>query len=270
MIGRPPPPAAPKSGPPCDRLCHSKVAGQDTACRVVERAPPTLRRPETQDKCQSFRNRGSLDPELHQILREISVAADRAVHLSSDLVSFSSRARTKPEAIDLNALIDGIRHLLTVSMSGSAKVLFEPWPTALPGVLADRGQLEQVLFNLAVNARDAMPEGGTLTIRTRIADLSQEHAPSHPAIRRGRYVELAVSDTGIGMNADVRPRIFERFFTTKPPARAQGSGCRPSTASSPTSAAPSKSTPGKATALPSASTSRRHRTRSANSNRPYA
>jgi two-component system cell cycle sensor histidine kinase/response regulator CckA len=164
------------------------------------------------------------DPELHQILREISVAADRAVHLSSDLLSFSSRARTKPEAIDLNALIDGIRHLLTVSMSGSAKVLFEPWPAALPAVLADRGQLEQVLFNLAVNARDAMPEGGTLTIRTRIADLSQEHAPSHPAIRRGRYVELAVSDTGIGMSADVRRRIFERFFTTKPPGKGTGLG----------------------------------------------
>jgi PAS domain S-box-containing protein len=165
-----------------------------------------------------------LDPELHQILREISVAADRAVHLSSDLLSFSRRARTKPEAIDLNALIDGIRHLLTVSMSGSAKVLFEPWPAALPAVLADRGQLEQVLFNLAVNARDAMPEGGTLTIRTRIADLSQEHAPSHPAIRRGRYVELAVSDTGIGISADVRPRIFERFFTTKPPGKGTGLG----------------------------------------------
>jgi signal transduction histidine kinase len=165
-----------------------------------------------------------LDPELHQILREISVAADRAVHLSSDLLSFSSRARTKPEAIDLNALIDGIGHLLTVSMGGSARVLFEPWPTALPAVLADRGQLEQVLFNLAVNARDAMPEGGTLTIRTRIADLSQGSAPSHLAIRRGRYVELAVSDTGIGMSADVRSRIFERFFTTKPPGKGTGLG----------------------------------------------
>jgi hypothetical protein len=109
-------------------------------------------------------------------------------------------------------------------MSGRAKVQFEPWPTALPAVLADRGQLEQVLFNLAVNARDAMPEGGTLTIRTRIADLSQQHAPSHPAIRRGRYVELAVSDTGIGMSADVRPRIFERFFTTKPPGKGTGLG----------------------------------------------
>ena len=165
-----------------------------------------------------------LDPELHRILGEISVAADRAVHLSSDLLSFSSRARTKPEAVDLNALIDGIRHLLTVSMSGSAKVLFQPWPAGLPAVLADRGQLEQVLFNLAVNARDAMPEGGTLTIRTRIADLSQEHAPSHPPTRRGRYVELAVSDTGIGMSADVRPRIFERFFTTKPPGKGTGLG----------------------------------------------
>jgi PAS domain S-box-containing protein len=165
-----------------------------------------------------------LDPELHHVLREISVAADRAVHLSSDLLSFSSRARTQAEAIDLNALIDGIRHLLTVSMSGSATVLFEPWPAALPAVLADRGQLEQVLFNLAVNARDAMPEGGTLTIRTRVADLSQEHAPSHPAIRPGRYVELAVSDTGIGMSADVRARIFDRFFTTKPAGKGTGLG----------------------------------------------
>jgi PAS domain S-box-containing protein len=78
-----------------------------------------------------------LDPELHYVLGEISVAADRAVHLSSDLLSFSSRARTKAEAIDLNALIDGIRHLLTVSMSGSATVLFEPSPTALPAVLAE-------------------------------------------------------------------------------------------------------------------------------------
>src|SRR5215472_8751560 len=89
-----------------------------------------------------------LDPELHQILREISVAAGRAVQLSSDLLSFSSRARTKPEAIDLNALIGGVSHLLTVSMSGSAQVVFEPSPTALPAVLADRGHLEQVLFNL--------------------------------------------------------------------------------------------------------------------------
>jgi len=165
-----------------------------------------------------------LDPELHQILREISVAAGRAVQLSSDLLSFSSRARTKPEAIDLNALIDGVGHLLTVSMSGSAQVVFEPSPTALPAVLADRGHLEQVLFNLAINARDAMPEGGTLTIRTRIADLSHADAPPHLANRRGRYVELAVSDTGIGMNPDVKSRIFERFFTTKPPGKGTGLG----------------------------------------------
>lgn len=165
-----------------------------------------------------------LDPELRQILREISVAADRAVHLSSDLLSFSSRARTKPEAIDLNALIDGVGPLLTVSLRGSAKVVFEPSPTALPAVLADKGQLEQVLFNLAINARDAMPEGGTLTIRTRIADLSHEDAPSHLAIRRGRYLELAVRDTGIGMSADVKSRIFERFFTTKPPGKGTGLG----------------------------------------------
>jgi PAS domain S-box-containing protein len=165
-----------------------------------------------------------LDPELNRILGEIYVAADRAVHLSSELLSFSSRARNKPENIDLNELIADVRALLTASMAGTAKVLVEPWPTALPAVQADRGQLEQVLFNLAVNARDAMPEGGTLTIRTRIADFSRANAMSQPTIGRGRYVELVVSDTGTGISEHVKPRIFERFFTTKPPGQGTGLG----------------------------------------------
>ena len=86
----------------------------------------------------------------------------------------------------------------------------------LPAVRADPGQLEQVLLNLAVNARDAMPGGGTLTIRTSTADLSADTSRRHPGTRPGRYVEVAVQDTGIGMTSDVRDRIFERFFTTKP------------------------------------------------------
>jgi signal transduction histidine kinase len=155
------------------------------------------------------------DPELHRILEDIRGAADRAVHLSGDLLSFSRRIQANTEDVDLNTLISRMMDLLITSMSGRAEVIFEPSPI-LPSVRADRGQLEQVLLNLAVNARDAMPEGGTLTIGTRTADFSTDSPRLHPGTRPGRYAELAFQDTGIGMTTDVREKIFERFFTTKP------------------------------------------------------
>ena len=155
------------------------------------------------------------DPELHRILGDIRGAADRAVHLSGDLLGFSRRVRAKTERLDLNSLISGMMDLLLMSMSGRGEVISELSPI-LPPVQADPGQLEQVLLNLAVNARDAMPEGGTLTIRTSTADLSADISGPYPGAKHGRYVELAVQDTGIGMTADVRKRVFERFFTTKP------------------------------------------------------
>jgi signal transduction histidine kinase len=155
------------------------------------------------------------DPELHRILGDIRGAADRAVHLSADLLGFGRRVRVKAERLDLNSLISNMMDLLIMSMSGRGEVITELSPM-LPPVRADRGQLEQVLLNLAVNARDAMPAGGTLTIRTSTADLSADGSRQHPGTEPGRYVELAVQDTGIGMTPDVRERIFERFFTTKP------------------------------------------------------
>ena len=164
------------------------------------------------------------DPELHRILGEIRAAADRAVHLTGDLLRFSRRARAKAEPVDLSALITSMRDLLTVCMSGVAEVKLEPSPGALPLVLADRGQLEQALLNLAVNARDAMPTGGMLTISTRVTRISAAAEPAHPGIRPGRYVELDVNDTGIGMSPAVRARIFERFFTTKPAGTGTGLG----------------------------------------------
>jgi PAS domain S-box-containing protein len=168
---------------------------------------------------------GDQDRELHRILGEIHDAADRAVHLSSDLLRFSSRARAKPEPIDLDALITSIADLLSVSMSGRAEVVHQPSAVPLPAVQADRGQLEQVLLNLAINARDAMPGGGgRLTISTRPVDLDEAGARMHPGTQPGRYVELVVHDTGIGMSADVRERIFERFFTTKPEGTGTGLG----------------------------------------------
>lgn len=166
---------------------------------------------------------GGQDPELHRILSEIHGAAGRAEHLSGDLLRFSRRAQARPEVIDLNALITGARDLLTVSLSGNAEVLFEMSPAA-PAVLADREQLEQVLLNLAVNARDAMPEGGTLTISTSQANFGVSCSRLGPGTGPGRYAELAIRDTGAGMSLDVRDRIFERFFTTKPAGKGTGLG----------------------------------------------
>jgi len=164
------------------------------------------------------------DPELPRILGEIRAAADRAVSLTGDLLSFSHRARTEPVPIDLNALFEGITDLLSVSMNGSAEVVVKPWPAALPPVLADRGELENVLLNLAVNARDAMPEGGTLTVSTSPAGFDGGHERARSRYGTERYIVLTVSDTGTGMSADVADQIFERFFTTKPPGEGTGLG----------------------------------------------
>ncbi len=174
------------------------------------------------EMAEDFSN--DLAPELRRILGEIHLAASRASHVSSDLLSFGSRSRSRPEAIALNNLIADIRELMSVSMNGRAKVIFKPWPTDLPTVLADRGQVEQVLLNLAINARDAMTEGGTLTISTSPANFDVEPKRRHPGISPARYVELAVTDTGTGMSKEVKARIFERFFTTKLPGTGTGLG----------------------------------------------
>ncbi len=165
---------------------------------------------------------GDGDRELHRMLAEIHSAAEKAVHLSGDLLRFAGRARAKPEPIDLDVLIAGIKDLLAACMSGRADIRCEPSPVPPPAVLADRGQLEQVLLNLAVNARDAMPEGGTLTISTSLAEPFGKHARQGP--RPCRYAQLTVQDTGIGMTAEVREKIFERFFTTKPEGTGTGLG----------------------------------------------
>lgn len=167
---------------------------------------------------------GAGDPELRGTLGEIRVAADRAVTLTDDLLAFSGRAQARPEVIDLNALIAGLRDLLTVALDGRAELVFRPSRTERPAVLGDRGRLEQVLLNLAVNARDAMAAGGTLTISTRHVQFYGDQAGRNPAIRPGRYAELAVSDTGTGMSEEVLSRIFDRFFTTKPPVTGTGLG----------------------------------------------
>jgi len=165
---------------------------------------------------------GDGDRELHRILTEIHDAAKKATQLSDDLLRFACRTRTKPEPINLDVLIAGIKDLLAASMSGRAGIRHEPSPVPLPAVLADRGQLEQVLLNLAVNARDAMPDGGTLTISTSPAEPGQGRARQGP--RPCRYAQVTVHDTGIGMSAEVSEKIFERFFTPQPEGTGTGLG----------------------------------------------
>jgi CheY-like chemotaxis protein len=125
--------------------------------------------------------------------------------------------------LDLSEVITGIRDLVCTSIGAGIEVRVAP-AADLGTVMADRGQMEQVVLNLAVNARDAMPEGGTLTIATGVTELGGEYDGLYPGARPGRYAELTVCDTGIGIPADVAARMFEPFYTTKPAGKGTGLG----------------------------------------------
>jgi PAS domain S-box-containing protein len=154
-------------------------------------------------------------------IQQIRAAAEQAVRLTSQLLTFGRRDPTEPANLDLNAVVADVQSLLTRSIGAHVEIDVRA-AADLPTVRADRGHLEQVLVNLAVNARDAMPGGGTLTVETRLTDLDAEYARLHPEVAPGRYVQLTVSDTGMGMSREVMEHIFEPFFTTK--AKGEGTG----------------------------------------------
>ena len=162
-------------------------------------------------------------PAVRADAEQIQAAALRAARLTRQLLIFSRREMSQPEALDLNAVITGIRELLSASV-GSHIDLRIDLTEDLAVVVADRGQVEQVLLNLVINARDAMTEGGTLTIRTSRTEPGDGHGRQQPGTSPGRSVELTVSDTGTGMSAEVAARIFEPFFTTKPLGQGTGLG----------------------------------------------
>ena len=162
-------------------------------------------------------------PAVRADAEQIQAAAQSAARLTRQLLIFSRREATQTEALDLSAIVAGIHHLLSRSIGAHIELRVEPG-VSLPAIEADRGQVEQVLLNLAINSRDAMPEGGTLTIETSLAELGEDHARLQPDVSPGRYVELAVSDTGTGMSAKVAARIFEPFFSTKPQDQGTGLG----------------------------------------------
>jgi two-component system cell cycle sensor histidine kinase/response regulator CckA len=147
-------------------------------------------------------------------IEEIENAARRAATLTRQLLAFSRKQVLQPERLPLNAVVTGLEPLLR-RLLGEHIAIRTGLADGLPDVRIDKSQLEQVIINLAVNARDAMPRGGTLTIATQETELDAAYAESHPEVQPGHYAALVVSDDGIGMDAAIRARIFEPFFTTK-------------------------------------------------------
>jgi two-component system cell cycle sensor histidine kinase/response regulator CckA len=166
-----------------------------------------------------------LDPSnpLHADLQEIAAAADRAAGLTRQLLAFSRQQVMQPRVLDINAVIGDVEKMLR-RIIGEDIELQITLDADVQKINADPGQLEQVLMNLVVNARDAMPGGGRLSIRTSNAELSTESAAGALRAPGGEYVMLSVSDTGTGMAPEVQQRLFDPFFTTKDQGRGTGLG----------------------------------------------
>jgi len=155
------------------------------------------------------------DESLRKEIEEIKIAGERAAALTRQLLAFSRKQIIQPKVLDLNELLTGLEKMLGRLIGEDVEVLMIP-EAALWRIEIDPGQMEQVIMNLVVNARDAMPQGGKLTIETANVDLDKAYFRDHVAEgKTGHYVTVAVSDTGIGMDKETQSRIFEPFFTTK-------------------------------------------------------
>jgi PAS domain S-box-containing protein len=164
--------------------------------------------------CEFLLQKLGPDPALRSSAQEIANAADRATSLTRQLLAFSRKQLLTPKVLDLNAVVSENLKMLPRLIGEDLELAFVP-ADALGKVKADPGQIEQVIMNLVVNGRDAMPSGGKLTIDTCNVVLDESYARLHPGVTPGEYVMLAISDTGIGMDKETQSHIFEPFYTTK-------------------------------------------------------
>ncbi|HEY6386079.1 MAG TPA: ATP-binding protein [Candidatus Acidoferrum sp.] len=163
------------------------------------------------------------EPKLRGHVEQIQKASERAASLTRQLLAFSRKQTIQPVLLSLNSAVSGVEKLLRRLIGENISIVARLEPE-LSSVRADAGQIEQVIVNLAVNARDAMPNGGKLTLETRHREIGAGRNGQAEAIKPGRYVELSVSDTGIGMDSQMQAHIFEPYFTTKPSGKGTGLG----------------------------------------------
>jgi PAS domain S-box-containing protein len=165
---------------------------------------------------------GELEPLAHEV-EQIIAGGRRAASLTRQLLAFSRKQVLTPEVLSLTTVVADAERMLR-RVIGAHIELSTALDSELGVVNADPSQVEQIILNLALNARDAMPNGGRLTLETQNVDLDEQYAQIHPEVTAGRYVMLAVSDTGSGISPEVQERIFEPFFTTKEIGRGTGMG----------------------------------------------
>ena len=170
-----------------------------------------------------LRQNPELDQDTAEALKELEVETKRAANLTRQLLMFSRRSVIQSRIVDLNELVQNLLKMLRRLLGENITITFDS-QTQLPAVEVDIGMIEQVLMNLAVNARDAMPRGGKLTISTGSLELGEAAAKLHSERRPGAFVTLTVADTGVGMNEGTLKRIFEPFFTTKDVGKGTGLG----------------------------------------------
>jgi PAS domain S-box-containing protein len=172
---------------------------------------------------EHLRDRFAADDPAHRDALAIEYAVTRAAALTSQLLAFSRKQVLRPKVLDLNAVLADVVKMLHRLIGENIDMKVVPAPS-LGRVMADPSQMEQVILNLAVNSRDAMPQGGKLTITTRNVELDEDEARRHDGAPSGKYVLLTVSDTGDGMDTETQARMFEPFFTTKAPGKGTGLG----------------------------------------------